>query len=54
MELILSMIDREPATRLSINQYIQKWNTDVFPRCFSQVYFQLGSVFVRPQFLFSD
>ena len=54
VDLIMSMIHRDMNKRLGVTEYLIKWNNDVFPSVFSQVYFQLGSTFVRPQLMFSD
>ena len=44
----MSMIHRDPNKRAPINEYIIRWNKDIFPKVFSQVYFSVGSTFVRP------
>lgn len=39
VDLIMSMIHRDPYKRGSINEYILRWNKDVFPKSFHQVFF---------------
>ena len=48
------MIHRDPHKRASINEYILRWNKDVFPKSFHQVFFQVASTYLRPQYMFSD
>lgn len=39
VDLIMSMIHRDPYERASISEYIIRWNKEVFPRSFHQIYF---------------
>eukprot|EP00347_Sterkiella_histriomuscorum_P000291 403376447 len=54
VDLIMSMIHRDHRKRAPINEYIIRWNKEIFPKSFHQVYFQLASTYVRPHFMFSD
>lgn len=38
-DMIMSMIHRDPHKRSPINEYIIRWNKEVFPKSFHQVYF---------------
>lgn len=52
--LILHMISLDPQQRYHIDVYRDKWLEKVFPKSFSGIFFQLGSVILRENLLFSD
>jgi phosphoinositide-3-kinase, regulatory subunit 4 len=52
--LIMDMISLDPQSRGSIDIYKDKWLQKVFPRSFSSILFQLGSVILRENLLFPD
>ena len=52
--LILEMIALDPQERQSIDVYRDKWLQKVFPEAFSCIFFQLNSVILRDNLLFSD
>lgn len=39
VDLIMSMIHRDPYKRAPVSEYILRWNKEVFPRSFHQIYF---------------
>lgn len=54
VNLIMSMIRRDPRERPTIQECLQMWSQEVFPKSFSHILFPLNSSFVRPHYLFSD
>ena len=54
VDLILKMIDVDPAKRPTAEQCLTQWVDIAMPCSFSKVMFQLNSLFVLPNFLYSD
>lgn len=50
----MRMIEREPSDRPTIQECLQQFDQEALPQSFGRCLFQLGSSFVRPQYLYSD
>ena len=55
IDLISKMVAKDPNQRPTIEVCIREWiQLRAIPRSFSQVFFQLGSAFLRPKYVYSD
>jgi len=52
--LVMDMIALDPQKRNHIDAYKDRWLQVIFPSSFTGIFFQLGSVILRENLLFSD